>query len=127
MGEGNAVDTSSPSARRLRRERVRQDVQDWQETAPAGRSSELLVLLVAGLGLLTTATLDPGLTIFQVWCLLTALAVGYMLSRGLAKAGVPWRRDATTTEYRTTSPAPSGIADAAASGADAEDDRASSE
>lgn len=100
---GRAEGYEAMGRSRFKRTRVRQDAGDWQETAPAVRSSDLLVLMLAALGLLVTASLDHGLTVFQVWCLLTALAVGYMLSRGLAKAGVPWRADTTMTEYRRAS------------------------
>jgi hypothetical protein len=85
---------------RWRRTRVRQETGDWQETASVHRTAELLVVLVVASGLLTTAALDQALSAFQLWALLTALAIGYLLSRGLARSGVPWRRDTTTTTYQ---------------------------
>jgi hypothetical protein len=62
------------------------------ETKSALKTTELLVFLAATVGvLIATAVVDEanagGLGARQGWLYLTLLAVGYMLSRGLAKSG----------------------------------------
>src|SRR3954447_151795 len=68
------------------------------ETKSARKTTELLVFLAATLGvLIATAVVDEGnpggLGARQGWLYITLLAVGYMVSRGLAKSG---SRDAYT-------------------------------
>jgi len=62
------------------------------ETKSALKTTELLVFLAATVGvLIATAVVDEanagGLGARQGWLYITLLAVGYMVSRGLAKAG----------------------------------------
>jgi hypothetical protein len=62
------------------------------ETKSALKTTELLVFLAATVGvLIATAVVDEanagGLGARQGWLYLTLLAVGYMVSRGLAKSG----------------------------------------
>jgi hypothetical protein len=62
------------------------------ETKSALKTTELLVFLAATVGvLIATAVVDEanagGLGARQGWLYITLLAVGYMVSRGLAKSG----------------------------------------
>lgn len=86
--------------RRLGREEVVQTAVDGRETAPAYRTIELLVVLLMAMGILVTGATNRQLDVRWVWTLLTALAIGYLLSRGLARAGVPVQLDTTQTIYR---------------------------
>lgn len=63
------------------------DRRRWVETKWSFKTTELLTLVVAGLGLLITALTSDSFGPREAWRLGTALAVGYMLSRGIAKAG----------------------------------------
>jgi hypothetical protein len=66
------------------------------ETKPSFKTSELVVYLLAVLGVLIASAVtgdagtDNGSDIFaadKAWWFITLLTVGYMVSRGLAKAG----------------------------------------
>jgi hypothetical protein len=91
---------------RNRREDADRDVKDWARGLPAERpprgfldrrrwvetkwsfkTTELLTLIVASIGLLVTALTSDSFGPREAWRLGIALAVGYMLSRGIAKAG----------------------------------------
>lgn len=59
------------------------------ETKSFYKTSEFLVWVLASVGVLiaTYVVDDRRLTAFHGWMMLTVLAVGYMVARGLAKAG----------------------------------------
>lgn len=63
------------------------DRRRWVETKWSFKTTELLTLLVAAVGLLVTALASDSFGPREAWRLGIALAVGYMLSRGIAKAG----------------------------------------
>jgi len=63
------------------------DRRRFVETKWSFKTTELLTLIVAGLGLLITAVTNDGLDAYGAWKWGTVLAVGYMVSRGLAKLG----------------------------------------
>ena len=63
------------------------DRRRWVETKWSFKTTELLTLIVAAAGLLVTALTSDGFGPREAWRLGIALAVGYMLSRGIAKAG----------------------------------------
>jgi hypothetical protein len=63
------------------------DRRRFVETKWSFKTTELLTLIVAGLGLLITAVTNDGLDAYGAWKWGTILAVGYMVSRGLAKLG----------------------------------------
>ena len=65
----------------------------WDETKSSFKTTELLVLLAAVGGVLVAAQMDDSLDAWRAWLLVSALAIGYMLSRGLAKAGSGHRDD----------------------------------
>jgi hypothetical protein len=94
-----------PAAPQRRRAGDR-DVTDWARGLPAERpprgfldrrrfvetkwsfkTTELLVLIIAAAGLLITALTNDGFDAYGAWKWGTVLAVGYMISRGLAKLG----------------------------------------
>ena len=71
------------------------------ETKAAFRTTEFVVFVVAVVGVLVASALvgdsDGRGDVFladKAWFYVTLLAVGYMVSRGLAKAGVRAHRDA---------------------------------
>ena len=57
------------------------------ETKHSTKTSELYVLLAAAAGVLVAAQVTDDLTARWAWILVSGLAIGYMLSRGLAKSG----------------------------------------
>ena len=58
-----------------------------EETKPSIKTTELIVLILAVAGVLVASSQDDSLDGNRAWTLVAALAIGYMLSRGLAKAG----------------------------------------
>ena len=71
------------------------------ETKVAFKTTEFIVFLVAVVGVLVASALvgdsDGRGDVFladKAWFYVTLLAIGYMISRGLAKAGSRARRDA---------------------------------
>ena len=71
------------------------------ETKPAVRSTEFYVFLAAVAGVLIASQLvgrnSTGVDIFRAdnaWFMITLLSIGYLVSRGLAKAGSSWRNAA---------------------------------
>jgi hypothetical protein len=70
------------------------------ETKPSVRTSEFYIFLLAVGGVLLASELvgrnSAGVDIFRAntaWLLITLLSIGYLVSRGLAKAGSSWRHD----------------------------------
>jgi hypothetical protein len=57
------------------------------ETKPSIRTTELIVMILAVAAVLVASSQDDSLDGKWAWTLVAALAIGYMLSRGLAKAG----------------------------------------
>jgi hypothetical protein len=62
-------------------------VRTSDETKPSFKTTELIVLVATVVGVLVAATMDDSLNTLWTWVLVSALAIGYMLSRGLAKSG----------------------------------------
>jgi hypothetical protein len=60
---------------------------DYGETKPAFRTTELIVLVVTVVAVLIASAVADDIDSRLVWTLVTALSIGYMLSRGIAKAG----------------------------------------
>ena len=65
----------------------RVQVRTSDETKLSFKTTELIVLVVAVAGVLLASTMDDSLNTLWTWVLISALAIGYMLSRGLAKSG----------------------------------------
>jgi hypothetical protein len=62
-----------------------------EETKPSFKTTELVVMVAAVAAVLVASRLDDSLDGRWAWTLVTALAIGYMLSRGLAKSGTSYR------------------------------------
>jgi hypothetical protein len=60
---------------------------DYGETKPAYRTTELIVFVVIAVAVLIASAVADDIDSRLAWTLVTALAIGYMLSRGIAKAG----------------------------------------
>lgn len=58
-----------------------------EETKPSFKNTELIVLVATVAGVLVASRMDDSLNALWAWILVSALAIGYMLSRGLARAG----------------------------------------
>jgi len=82
---------------------TRREQTDARETTPAYRTTELYVFLVMT-GAVLAASLGGILTADRGWEFATALTIGYLLSRGLAKSGTPVRHDHLTQVSRTQPP-----------------------
>lgn len=95
----------STTATRPEGRQVPEDLRMWadrvrgSETKPSLRSTEFWVYLASVVGVLAAAQLvgtnaqgvDP-LGAERAWWFITLLTIGYLISRGLAKAGSQWRR-----------------------------------
>jgi hypothetical protein len=57
------------------------------ETKPAFKTTELLFYVLAVVGVLVAAKIEVGFKAEQAWLYITILTSGYMISRGIAKAG----------------------------------------
>lgn len=63
------------------------DRRRFVETKSSFRTTELLTLVLGAVGILVAASQLEDLDGRYAWTLVTALAIGYLLSRGIAKAG----------------------------------------
>jgi hypothetical protein len=79
---------------------ARRRVRHGEETKPSFKTTELVVYVVAVIGVLIASAItgDPGnenggdvFAADKAWWFITLLTVGYMVSRGLAKAGTASR------------------------------------
>ncbi|MGW0435155.1 hypothetical protein ACWDV4_21775 [Micromonospora sp. NPDC003197] len=77
---------------------VHREMKPGTETKPALKSTELYVYLAAVAGVLIASQIvgrnSTGVDIFRAdnaWFMITLLTIGYLVSRGLAKAGSAWR------------------------------------
>lgn len=68
-------------------------VQAWDETKSSLKTTELLVLLATVIGVIVVARTSDHLDTQWAMGFITALAIGYMLSRGIAKSGSSHRAD----------------------------------
>jgi hypothetical protein len=74
------------------RETVRRHV-EVNETKPSFKTTELIVMLAGVLAVLIASSQDDSLDGRWAWTLVAAIAIGYMISRGLAKSGSAYRDD----------------------------------
>jgi hypothetical protein len=63
------------------------DRRRFVETKWSFRTTELLAMVLTVVGILVAASQTADLDARYAWTLVTAVAVGYMISRGIAKAG----------------------------------------
>ena len=98
-----SVNTPSPALRHDAQDgdTVGFSVDRFAETKAAFKTTEFIVYVVAVVGVLVASALvddsDGRGDVFladKAWLYITLLTVGYMVSRGLAKAGVRAHRDA---------------------------------
>jgi hypothetical protein len=66
---------------------VRATTRRSTETKHSSKTTELYVLIASVVGVLVAAQYTDDLTARWAWILVSALSIGYMLSRGLAKSG----------------------------------------
>lgn len=59
----------------------------WDETKASFKTTELWVFVATVVGVLYAASEANNFAADQAWTLIAVLTVGYMVSRGLAKAG----------------------------------------
>jgi hypothetical protein len=64
-----------------------------EETKPSFKTTEFFVMLLAVAGVLIASSQDDSLDGVWAWTLVAAIAIGYMLSRGLAKSGSGYAGD----------------------------------
>jgi hypothetical protein len=57
------------------------------ETKPFFLTSEFAVSLIAAIGIAITAASSDAFGAWRAWILITAIVVGYLVSRGIAKSG----------------------------------------
>jgi hypothetical protein len=57
------------------------------ETKEFFKTSEFAAFVLAVAAILVASVIDNGFDAFEAWTLVTAATVGYMISRGLSKAG----------------------------------------
>jgi hypothetical protein len=73
---------------------VRRGTERGTETKPSFKTTELIVYALAVLGvLIASAIVDNSFGADPAWRYVTYLTVGYMISRGLAKAGSRYPQD----------------------------------
>ena len=65
----------------------RAETRESTETKSAYKTTELIVYLVAVAAILTAGLIVDGFNATETWRYFTYLSIGYMISRGLAKAG----------------------------------------
>lgn len=66
------------------------------ETKASFKTTEILAFVATVAGVLVAASIDSGIDARLAWILVSALSIGYMLSRGFAKSGSHHREDADT-------------------------------
>jgi hypothetical protein len=59
------------------------------ETKSAYKTTELIVAVVAALAVLIASAIADDLDAHRAWALVSYIAIGYMIARGLAKSGSP--------------------------------------
>jgi len=67
-----------------------------EETKHALKTTEIVAYLATVVGVLIASAVDDSLDGRGAWQLVTALTIGYLLSRGLAKSGSKHREDRDT-------------------------------
>jgi hypothetical protein len=66
------------------------------ETKAAFKTTEIVAYVVTVVAVLIAARIDDSLDGRGAWTLVTALTIGYLVSRGLAKSGSKHREDRDT-------------------------------
>ena len=79
-----------------RRTDVRYVEPTLSETKVSTKTTELIVMVLAVVGVFAAGIMDDSVNTEMTWVLISAIAIGYMLSRGLAKSGSQYREDDRT-------------------------------
>lgn len=66
------------------------------ETKASFKTTEILAYVATVAGVLVAASIDSSIDARLAWILVSALSIGYMLSRGFAKSGSRHREHADT-------------------------------
>ena len=87
--------SSQPVADRTRVDRQTSTTRDWRttptETKPSFLTTEFYAMIAGIVGVLLAAQQADNLDAPLAWTLAAAVAIGYILSRGIAKAGSAYR------------------------------------
>lgn len=86
-GQGGGIFGGGRSDREERPPRGFLDRRRFTETKSAWKTTELLTFVLAAAGIAIATWQSDELDATRGWTLLTALAIGYMVARGIAKAG----------------------------------------
>ena len=81
------MSTTDRMSTRVRSDRGGLRGYESDETKHSLKTTELIVFAATVAGVLIAAAIDDSIDAPLAWILVTLLAVGYMLSRGIAKAG----------------------------------------
>jgi di/tricarboxylate transporter len=90
---GGRVDQFDDDSAGTRRTEVRRVEPALSETKASMKTTELIVMVLAVVGVILAGIMDDSVNTETTWILISAIAIGYMLSRGLAKSGSPYRSD----------------------------------
>jgi di/tricarboxylate transporter len=90
---GGRVDEFDDTVTGMRRNEVRHVEPVRTETKVSTKTTELIVMVLAVIGVFLAGIMDDSVNTETTWMLITAIAIGYMLSRGLAKSGSSYRDD----------------------------------
>jgi di/tricarboxylate transporter len=88
---GGRVNEFDDTVTGTRRTEVRHVEPARTETKVSTKTTELIVMVLAVIGVFLAGIMDDSVNTETTWMLITALAIGYMISRGLAKSGSPYR------------------------------------
>ena len=81
------MSTTDRTSTRVRTDRGGMRGFESDETKHSIKTTELIVFAATVAGVLIAAAVDDAIDAPLAWTLVTVLAIGYMLSRGIAKAG----------------------------------------
>ena len=82
-----STDARASTSIRPTEDRSTRERQPYTETRPSIRTSEFMVFLVTSLLMIIVAYTDEAFNVEHGMTLVAAISIGYMLSRGIAKAG----------------------------------------
>ena len=98
--EGTTTDSTTTTPRYTAGAKAPRRTTEAKETKSAFKTTELIVFVLSVLGVLIAAAVTDngddgqGFGARSAWLYVTLLSIGYMISRGLAKAGSRERHDA---------------------------------
>ena len=90
------MSTSVEDQRHVRTRENKRTVITSDETKASFKTTEIVAFVATVVGVLVAASMDSGIDARLAWILVSALSIGYMLSRGFAKSGSRHHEDADT-------------------------------